>query len=61
MVCAYAMAGVLLAQHWPLTAMYYLVAIPMLCGSLLILLLGQLRAGTVETPEEPEPARPAMA
>jgi AAHS family 4-hydroxybenzoate transporter-like MFS transporter len=55
------MAGVLLAQHWPLTAMYYLVAIPMLCGSLLILLLGQLRAGAVETPEEPEPARRAMA
>jgi len=38
------LAGTLLALHWPLQTMYYLVAIPMFFGGLWILLLSNVRA-----------------
>jgi AAHS family 4-hydroxybenzoate transporter-like MFS transporter len=39
------MAGTLLALHWPLQTMYYLVAIPMFFGCVWILLLSNVRRG----------------
>jgi AAHS family 4-hydroxybenzoate transporter-like MFS transporter len=53
-------AGTMLALHWPLQTMYYLVSIPMFFGCLWILLLANARAKSAPAPE-PEAARRAMA
>jgi len=53
-------AGTMLALHWPLQTMYYLVSIPMFFGCVWILLLANVRAKTAVA-SEPESARRAMA
>ena len=54
-------AGTMLALHWPLQTMYYLVSIPMFFGCVWILILSNVRAKTSGAPAEPENARRAMA
>jgi MFS transporter, AAHS family, 4-hydroxybenzoate transporter len=49
-----ATGGVLLARHWPLTAMYSLVAAPMFFGSVFILLLQNVRRAAREPVGESE-------
>ena len=53
-------AGTMLALHWPLQTMYYLVSIPMFFGCVWILLLSNVRAKTAAAPQ-PESAQRAMA
>ena len=53
-------AGIMLAQHWPLQTMYYLVSIPMFFGCVWILILANVRAKTSERAAEPK-GRRAMA
>jgi MFS transporter, AAHS family, 4-hydroxybenzoate transporter len=53
-------AGTMLALHWPLETMYYLVSIPMFFGCIWILLLANVRAKTIPAVAEPE-GRRAMA
>jgi MFS transporter, AAHS family, 4-hydroxybenzoate transporter len=53
-------AGTMLALHWPLETMYYLVAIPMFFGSVWIMLLANVRARSKQSEAEPE-GRRAMA
>ena len=53
-------AGTMLALHWPLQTMYYLVSIPMFVGCVWILLLANVRAKSAGAPE-PDTARRAMA
>jgi AAHS family 4-hydroxybenzoate transporter-like MFS transporter len=54
-------AGTMLALHWPLQTMYYLVSIPMFFGCLWILLLSNVRAKSAATPEPESGANRAMA
>jgi MFS transporter, AAHS family, 4-hydroxybenzoate transporter len=53
-------AGTMLALHWPLQTMYYLVSIPMFFGCVWILILSNVRAKRSEAAAEPE-GRRAMA
>jgi AAHS family 4-hydroxybenzoate transporter-like MFS transporter len=53
-------AGTMLALHWPLETMYYLVSIPMFFGSVWIMLLANVRAKSQRTAAEPD-GRRAMA
>ena len=53
-------AGTMLALHWPLQTMYYLVSIPMFFGCVWILILSTVRAKTSQGSAEPE-GRRAMA
>ena len=56
------MAGTLLALHWPLETMYFLVAIPMFFGCVWILLLANVRrAGVSEGAKPAEAGRRAIA
>src|SRR6195256_170357 len=53
-------AGTMLALHWPLETMYYVVSIPMLFGCIWILLLSNVRAKKASPSAEPQGSR-AMA
>src|SRR6266566_2258649 len=53
-------AGTMLALHWPLQTMYYVVSIPMFFGCIWILLLSNVRAKKASPAAEPEGSR-AMA
>jgi AAHS family 4-hydroxybenzoate transporter-like MFS transporter len=53
-------AGTMLALHWPLQTMYYVVSIPMFFGCVWILLLSNVRAKQASPSAEPEGSR-AMA
>src|ERR1700704_197379 len=53
-------AGTMLALHWPLETMYYVVSIPMFFGCVWILLLSNVRAKTATSIAEPAGSR-AMA
>jgi hypothetical protein len=53
-------AGTMLALHWPLQTMYFLVSIPMFLGSMWILILANARAKTSLGSAEQE-ARRAIA
>ena len=53
-------AGTMLALHWPLQTMYYVVSIPMFFGCVWILLLSNVRAKTVSPSAQLEGSR-AMA
>jgi MFS transporter, AAHS family, 4-hydroxybenzoate transporter len=53
-------AGTMLALHWPLQTMYYVVSIPMFFGCVWILLLSNVRAKSAVLRTEPEGSR-AMA
>jgi AAHS family 4-hydroxybenzoate transporter-like MFS transporter len=53
-------AGTMLALHWPLQTMYYVVSIPMFFGCVWILLLSNVRAKKASPAAEPEGSR-AMA
>jgi AAHS family 4-hydroxybenzoate transporter-like MFS transporter len=53
-------AGTMLALHWPLQTMYYVVSIPMFFGCIWILLLSNVRAKKASPSGEPEGSR-AMA
>jgi AAHS family 4-hydroxybenzoate transporter-like MFS transporter len=50
-------AGTMLALHWPLQTMYYLVSIPMFFGCVWILILANVRAKTSPLPAEPQRLR----
>ncbi len=52
-------AGTMLALHWPLTTMYYLVAIPMFFGCVWIALLANVRGKRRTPAAEPEAVRAA--
>ena len=53
-------AGTMLALHWPLQTMYYVVSIPMFFGCVWILLLSNVRARQASPSAEPQGSR-AMA
>src|SRR6266550_7315496 len=53
-------AGTMLALHWPLQTMYFVVSIPMFFGCIWILLLSNVRATKASPSAEPEGSR-AMA
>jgi AAHS family 4-hydroxybenzoate transporter-like MFS transporter len=53
-------AGTMLALHWPLQTMYYVVSIPMFFGCIWILLLSNVRAKQTSPAGEPQGSR-AMA
>jgi len=53
-------AGTMLALHWPLQTMYYVVSIPMFFGCVWILLLSNVRAKTASPSAQLEGSR-AMA
>jgi len=53
-------AGTMLALHWPLQTMYYVVSIPMFFGCIWIILLSNVRAKKASPSTEPEGSR-AMA
>jgi AAHS family 4-hydroxybenzoate transporter-like MFS transporter len=53
-------AGTMLALHWPLQTMYYVVSIPMFFGCVWILLLSNVRAKVASPATEPQGSR-AMA
>ncbi|HEY4264019.1 MAG TPA: MFS transporter [Micropepsaceae bacterium] len=53
-------AGIMLALHWPLQTMYYLVSIPMFFGCVWIFILANVRARTSYVAAEPQRRR-AMA
>src|SRR5258706_200571 len=53
-------AGTMLALHWPLQTMYYVVSIPMFFGCIWIILLSNVRAKKVSPSTEPAGSR-AMA
>jgi AAHS family 4-hydroxybenzoate transporter-like MFS transporter len=54
-------AGTMLALHWPLQTMYYLVSIPMFFGCVWILLLANVRAKTSPAVGEEPQGRRAVA
>jgi len=42
-ICGLLLAGVLLSMNWPLSGLYDLVAVPMFCGSIAVLVLAGVR------------------